>query len=328
MLLSPREKILVAGATGMAGSAICRSLINKGYGDPKKNGRILTPSRKELDLLDLDQVKNWFHNNKPSIVILAAAKVGGIYANSEQPVDFLLKNLKIQNNVIETSWSYGIKRLLFLGSSCIYPKFARQPIKEEYLLESGLEETNEAYAIAKIAGLKLCEALRKQYGFDAISLMPTNLYGPNDNYHPNNSHVMAALIRKFSEAVKNSSKQVICWGTGSPRREFLHVNDLGEAAVFCLENWDPSTNPKTLDINQKPINHLNVGTGEDISIKELAYLVADLTNFKGEIIWDTKKPDGTPKKQLDISKIKNLGWAPKISLTKGIKSTIENYKKM
>ena len=328
MLISPKEKILVAGATGMAGSAICRSLINKGYGDPKKNGRILTPSRKELDLLDPDQVKNWFHSNKPSIVILAAAKVGGIYANSEQPVDFLLKNLKIQNNIIETSWNYGIKRLLFLGSSCIYPKFAKQPIKEEYLLESGLEETNEAYAIAKIAGLKLCEALRKQYGFDAISLMPTNLYGPNDNYHPNNSHVMAALIRKFSEAVKNSSKKVICWGTGSPRREFLHVNDLGEAAVFCLENWDPSTTQKTHDINQKSINHLNVGTGEDISIKELAYLIADLTKFKGEIIWDSNKPDGTPKKQLDISKIKSLGWAPKISLKKGIKSTIENYKKI
>ena len=317
------DKIFIAGSKGMVGSAIKRKLIEKGYGDLKKGGNIFTPPRQELDLVDQLAVENWFKKNKPTVVILAAAKVGGILANSKYPVDFLLTNLKIQTNVIESAWHHKVKRFLFLGSSCIYPKFAKQPIKEEYLLESNLEKTNESYAIAKISGLKLCEAFREQYGFDAISLMPTNLYGPGDNYHPKNSHVMASLIRKFYNAEKESLKEVICWGSGNPKREFLHVDDLGDASVFCLENWDTNSKKAPLDIEGKPINHLNVGTGEDISIKELAYLISDFTDFKGQIIWDKNRPDGTPRKQLDISKIKSLGWAPKISLKKGIENTLK-----
>lgn len=234
------EKIFIAGATGMAGSAICKALFRKGYGH-KNGGVILTTTRKELDLLDSNAVKLWFEVNKPTVVIIAAAKVGGIMANSSYPTQFILDNLKIQNNLIENSWLTGVKRLLFLGSSCIYPKFANQPIKEESLLSGQLEETNQWYGIAKISGIKLCEALRKQYNFDAISLMPTNLYGPGDNYHPQNSHVMASFIRKFYEASINSLPSVTCWGTGSPLREFLHVDDLGDAVVFALENWDPNS---------------------------------------------------------------------------------------
>ena len=320
------EKILIAGSKGMAGSAIHRTLLRNGYGDIKKGGYIFNPTRNELNLLDIFEVQKWFKKNKPTIVIIAAAKVGGIWANAKYPVDFLLENLKIQNNIIETAWQNDIKRLLFLGSSCIYPKFANQPIKEEYLLEGSLEKTNESYAIAKISGLKLCESLRKQYSFDAISLMPTNLYGPGDNYHLENSHVMASLINKFCLAVKNSSKNVICWGSGTPKREFLHVDDLGDAALFCLENWQPSKDNSPKDNIGNPLNHLNVGTGYDITIKELANLIASITNFDGEIIWDKNKPDGTPKKQLDITKIKQLGWEPKIKLINGLKKTIKDYR--
>ncbi len=321
------EKIFIAGARGMAGSSIHRKLLKSGYGNSKIGGSILFPSRKELDLLDIIKVKNWFEKNKPTVVILAAAKVGGILANSNYPLDFLLENLKIQTNLIETAWQNNVKRLLFLGSSCIYPKYSKQPIKEEYLMQGILEETNESYAIAKISGLKLCESLRKQYKFDAISLMPTNLYGPGDNYHFENSHVMASLIRKFCLAKKESKKEVICWGNGSAKREFLHVDDLGDAAVFCLENWQPSLDDSPKDDNGKTLNHLNVGTGNDMSIKELANLIATLTKFNGKIIWDNSKPNGTPKKQLDISKIKGLGWKPKIEITHGLKNTIEEYMK-
>ena len=255
----------------------------------------------------------------PTVVIIAAAKVGGILANSLYPTQFLLDNLKIQNNLIENSWQTGVKRLLFLGSSCIYPKFAHQPINEESLLTGQLEETNQWYGIAKIAGIKLCDALRKQYNFDAISLMPTNLYGPGDNYHPQNSHVMASFIRKFYEASINSSPTVKCWGTGSPLREFLHVDDLGDAVVFALENWDPSSKNAPKDENNNKLTTLNVGTGKDISIKELALKISNLLNYKGKIIWDKSKPDGTPKKLLNIQKIQSLGWDPKISLSEGIK---------
>ena len=316
------EKIFLAGSTGMVGSAIKKALNKLGF---ENESNLLLPSREDIDLSDLGAVDKWFAKNKPSIVILAAAKVGGILANSRYPADFLIKNLKIQTNVIESAWSHGVKRLIFLGSSCIYPKFARQPIKEESLLGHFLEGTNEYYAIAKIAGLKLCESLRKQYGFDAISLMPTNLYGPNDNYHPQNSHVMAALIRKFVKAKKNNLKTVTCWGTGSVFREFMHVDDLADAVIYCLENWHPSNINSPLDSSGNYLNHLNVGTGEDISVKELALKIAHYTNYKGEIFWDTSKPDGTPRKVLDVSRINALGWKAKIKLDTGIKNTIKNF---
>ena len=319
------EKIFVAGASGMAGSAIIRMLKQYGYGQEINNGKIFKPSRKELNLLNFSDVNKWFKINKPSIVIIAAAKVGGIYANANQPTDFLLENLKIQNNLIESSFINEVKRLLFLGSSCIYPKFADQPIKEEYLLNGFLEPTNEWYAVAKIAGIKLCQALRKQHNFDAISLMPTNLYGPRDNYHPTHSHVMASLIRKFCEAKKSGEKIVNCWGTGTPLREFMHVDDLGKSVIFALENWDPQEDNAPLDINGEPLTYLNVGTGKDISIKNLANKVSQIVNFQGEIIWDQSKPDGTPKKQLNIDKIKSMGWSPTIELDDGIKRTVEEY---
>lgn len=323
--ISLQEKIFVAGSRGMVGSAICRALIKNGYGLDSNGGSILTPDKKELDLSNSSSVKDWFDRNKPTITILAAAKVGGILANQTYPTDFLLNNLKIQNNVIESSWQSGVKRLLFLGSSCIYPKFANQPIKEEYLLNGSLEKSNEWYAVAKIAGIKLCQALRKQYKFDAISLMPTNLYGPQDNYHPTESHVMAALISKFCFAKKQSKKYVECWGTGNPLREFLHVDDLASAALFCLEKWDPDKKNSPKDFNGEPLTFLNVGTGNDISIRDLAQKIAQIVGFEGEIIWDKLKPDGTPRKKLDIQKITELGWIPKISLDQGIRETISLY---
>ena len=287
----------------------------------------MAPSRKELDLSDFTSVSAWFKKNKPDVVILAAAKVGGIYANNTYPVDFLLENLKIQNNVIESAWKNDSKRLLFLGSSCIYPKFAEQPIKEEELLKSPLEETNEWYALAKISGLKICQALMNQYGFDAISLMPTNLYGPNDNYDPQNSHVMPGLISKFINAKKKSLDSVTCWGTGQPLREFMHVDDLASAIIFCLEYWCPNDLNAPLDDNGIPLTFLNVGTGSDISIKDLSLLIAEISGFNGKILWDTNKPDGTPKKLLNSNKIKSLGWAPSIQLEEGLKDTIEKFLK-
>ncbi len=323
--ISFSEKIFVAGATGMVGSAIKRKLIHYGYGLSENDGTIFTPTRKELDLLDTEAVNIWMKQNKPTVVILAAAKVGGIYANSSYPADFILNNLKIQTNVIEASMLNGVKRFLFLGSSCIYPKYANQPIEEEELLTKELEQSNQWYAIAKIAGLKLCESLRLQSQFDAISLMPTNLYGPNDNYHPENSHVMPALIKKFLDAESNNISTVTCWGTGSALREFLYVDDLAEAAIFCLEKWDPSAKDAPQDKFGNLLNHLNVGSGKDISIKELATKIAKITNYKGEILWDKSKPDGTPRKLLNIEKITKLGWKPKISLNDGIKKTIKSF---
>ncbi len=310
-LISPADRIYVAGHRGMAGSAICRALVAKGYGEAG-GGALLTAARSELDLLDPVVVANWFALNKPDVVILAAAKVGGIHANATYPADFLLDNLKIQNHVIETAWRSGVRRLLFLGSSCIYPKFAEQPIQEEALLAGPLEPTNAWYAIAKIAGIKLCEALRQQHGFDAISLMPTNLYGPGDNYHPTNSHVMAALIRRFHQAVESNAPSVTCWGTGTPLREFLHVDDLGAACVFALENWCPSSDE---------LQYLNVGTGVDLSIHDLAHLVAKAVGYEGDIQWDSSKPDGTPRKLLDVSKLGAMGWRAAIPLAEGLAKT-------
>ncbi len=323
--ISYKDRIFVAGARGMVGSAICRNLIKRGYGNNKRGGQLLAPNREQLNLQDKKEVEEWFKDNKPSVTILAAAKVGGILANKTYPKNFLLDNLQIQNNVIEASWKFGVRRLLFLGSSCIYPKFCDQPIKEEYLLSGNLEKTNECYAIAKIAGIKLCQALREQYNYDAISLMPTNLYGPGDNYHPSDSHVMAALISKFYKAKKENQKSVLCWGTGNPLREFLHVDDLGNAAVFCLEKWDPNDINAPKDSLGKELSYLNVGTGKDISIFQLAKKISTTIDFRGEIIWDKSKPDGTPKKQLDISQISKLGWNPKIDLDVGILNTINDY---
>ncbi|MCP9802622.1 GDP-L-fucose synthase [Cyanobium sp. T1G-Tous] len=310
-LITPPDSIFVAGHRGMAGSAICRALQRAGYSN------LLTASRAELDLEDGPAVQRWFTEHQPTVVVLAAAKVGGIQANSNYPADFLLDNLKIQTNVIETAWRSGVRRLLFLGSSCIYPKFAEQPIREEALLTGPLEPTNEWYAIAKITGIKLCEALRKQHGFDAISLMPTNLYGPGDNYHPENSHVLPALIRRFHEAAEANAPTVTCWGTGTPLREFLHVDDLGEACVFALEHWQPAPDQ---------LQFLNVGTGVDLSIRQLAETVANATGFRGEITWDTSKPDGTPKKQLDVSRLAALGWRARIPLADGLVDTVAAFR--
>tara|TARA_B100000212_G_scaffold187738_1_gene141638 strand:- start:702 stop:1706 length:1005 start_codon:yes stop_codon:yes gene_type:complete len=320
------EKIFIAGSSGMVGQAIKRTLIKSGYGLDSNGGELLTPNRQELDLLDSVKVKHWFCLNKPTIVILAAARVGGILANLESPTEFILENIKIQNNIIENSWKFGVKRLLFLGSSCIYPKYATQPIIEESLLTGALEETNQWYAIAKISGIKLCEALRKQYNFDAISVMPTNLYGPHDNYHPRDSHVMAALIKKFCDAKKDLLTSVTFWGSGEPFREFMHVDDLASAIIFLLEYWDPNSKYAPLDNKGNPLYILNIGTGEDISLKQLAYKISNLVGYEGEILWDKTKPDGTPRKKLEIRKIKSFGWKPKISLEEGIINTIKNYK--
>ena len=270
-LISPADRIFVAGHRGMAGSAIARRLQKGGYTN------LLTASRAELDLEDPLAVSDWFAAYRPEVVVLAAAKVGGILANDTYPADFLLDNLKIQNHVIENAWRHGCRRLLFLGSSCIYPKLAPQPIQEDSLLTGSLEPTNEWYAIAKITGIKLCHALRRQHGFDAISLMPTNLYGPGDNYHPTNSHVLPALIRRFQEATENGTAEVTCWGSGTPRREFLHVDDLADAAVHCLERWQPGPDDDQF---------VNVGTGTDVTIRELAEQVAQAVGYPGRIAWE------------------------------------------
>jgi GDP-L-fucose synthase len=316
LLITPADRFFVAGHRGMAGGAIVRALQRAGYGDEAQGGALLTAGREELDLLDGAAVAAWFGVHQPTVVVLAAAKVGGIAANSSYPADFLLDNLKIQIHVIENAWRSGVRRLLFLGSSCIYPKFAAQPIREEALLTGALEPTNEWYAIAKIAGIKLCAALRLQHGFDAISLMPTNLYGPGDNYHPTNSHVLPALIRRFHEAAQAKVPSVTCWGTGTPLREFLHVDDLGEACVFALERWQPG--PEELQF-------LNVGTGVDLTIRELAEAVAAATGFAGSLEWDSTKPDGTPKKQLDVSRLAALGWRARIPLAEGLAGTVAEF---
>ena len=319
--INSEQKFAVFGSTGMVGSSILRILLKNGY------KKILYPTRKELNLLDVNSVESWFNEFKPDVVILCAAKVGGIHANNIHPADFILQNLKIQTNVIEISWKFNVKKFLFLGSSCIYPKYAKQPILEEELLNGSLEPTNQWYAIAKISGIKLCEALRKQYGFNAISLMPTNLYGPGDNYDEINSHVLASFIKRFHKAKIEKLETVKCWGTGSPRREFLHVEDLGNAILLVLEKWDIRGDFIPLDKNGEPLSFLNVGTGKDISIKELANLVSEIIGFKGTIKWDESMPDGTPRKLLDIGRLKKLGWSPKINFNDGLKLTIESFER-
>jgi GDP-L-fucose synthase len=283
----------------MVGSAIHRKLREEGF------SKVLGRSRAELDLLDRAAVRAFFEKERPSIVVDAAAKVGGILANNEQPVEFLLQNLTIQNNLIEAAADFGTRKLLFLGSSCIYPKMAPQPISESALLTGPLEPTNDAYALAKIAGIKLCQSYAREYGKNFISGMPTNLYGPHDNYDLHNSHVLPAFIRKVHEAKKNGTKSITVWGTGTPRREFLHTTDLAEACLFLLEHYDEP-------------DLVNIGCGEDVTIRELAETVCDVLGFDGTLEFDTSKPDGTPRKLLDISKIKSLGWSPRISLRDGI----------
>jgi len=305
--MTKSDLIYVAGHRGMVGAAIVRQLQALGF----KN--IITASSSDLDLRRQAEVEQFFATHKPNIVVLAAAKVGGILANSTQKADFLMDNLSIELNVIQSAFKVKVDKLLFLGSSCIYPKFAEQPLKEESLLTGSLEPTNEPYAIAKIAGIKMCETYREQYGANFISCMPTNLYGPGDNYDLKNSHVLPALIRKFHEAKQAGIAQVEIWGTGSPKREFLHVDDLAKACVFLLENY-----------NEKET--INVGTGEDISIKDLALLVKEIVGFEGELVFDTSKPDGTPRKLMNVSKINSLGWQHAIDLKAGITAVYNQVK--
>jgi GDP-L-fucose synthase len=303
-MFTNQSKIFVAGANGMVGSAIVRVLESQGF----KN--IIKKSSKELDLRNQQQVQDFFEKEKPEFVFLAAAKVGGIHANNTYPAKFLYDNLMIQNNVIHAAYLHQVEKLLFLGSSCIYPKFANQPISEDSLLTGSLEPTNEAYAIAKIAGVEMCKFYKKQYNCNFISAMPTNLYGYNDNFDLNNSHVLPALLRKFVEAKKNAAKEVTIWGSGKPMREFLFVDDLATACLFLMENYnDEST--------------INVGTGKDVTILELAKTIQKIVGYSGELVFDASKPDGTPRKLLDVSKINNLGWTHEIELEEGIKLTYQ-----
>ncbi len=301
------SKIYIAGHGGMVGSALERNLRAHGFEN------IVYRTRKELDLCVQQNVNDFFAKEKPEFVFLAAAKVGGIHANNTYRADFIYENLMVQNNVIHAAYKHEVKKLMFLGSSCIYPKLAPQPLKEEYLLTGALEYTNEPYAIAKIAGIKMCESYHLQYGCDFISVMPTNLYGPNDNYDLNNSHVLPALLRKFNDAKENELPAVTVWGTGSPRREFMHADDMADACVYLMNNY---TGEK----------FVNMGVGNDISIKELAHLIAQVVGYNGEIVFDSSKPDGTPRKLMDVSFLHSLGWTHKINLEQGIKSVYEDFK--
>ncbi len=308
--MEKNSKIYIAGHKGLVGSAILRNLKSQGY----KN--LVFKTREELNLLDVSKVADFFKEEKPEYVFDAAAKVGGILANDTYSADFIYENLTIQNNIIHNSYLNGVKKLLFLGSACVYPKICPQPIKEEYLLSGYLEPTNDAYAIAKIAGIKMCQSYNKQYGTNFISVMPTNLYGPNDNFDLNNSHVLPALIRKFYEAKINNLEKVVLWGTGAPRREFLYVDDLADACVFLMNNYNES-------------EIINIGIGADISIKELAEMIKKITGFEGRIEWDLSKPDGTPVRMLDNSRLQSFGWRPQISFEDGLKMTykwfVDNY---
>ena len=304
MQLKKSDKIFVAGHLGMVGSAMLRRLEADGFSN------LAARDSSQLNLINESAVMEFFMDEKPAVVVLAAAKVGGIKANNDYPVEFLLDNLRIQNNVIRSAYQTGVRKLLFLGSSCIYPKLAPQPIPETALLNGPLEPTNEAYAVAKIAGVKLCQAYAREYGANFISVMPTNLYGPNDNFDLETSHALAALLRKAHEAKKRNEKKMIVWGTGTPRREFLHVDDLASACLLLLEKYD---SPEII----------NIGCGEDVSIRDLAELICDVVGFDGELVWDTTKPDGTPRKLLDITRIRELGWQPTIPLRNGIAQTYE-----
>jgi len=302
------SKIFVAGHNGMVGSAIVRKLKELGY------TKIITKSRKELDLINQFQVNQFFHFERPEYVFLAAAKVGGIKANDDFRADFIYENIMIQSNIIKASHDNGVKKLLFLGSTCIYPKMSTQPIKEEYLLTGPLEPTNDAYAIAKISGIKMCQSFNKQYGTNYISVMPTNLYGPNDNYDLNNSHVLPAMIRKFHEAKLEGKNEVEIWGTGTPKREFLYVDDLADACHHLMLNYNDS-------------EIVNIGTGEDVTIAELAVVIKNIVGFEGDIYFNTEMPDGTPRKLSDVSKLKEIGWIYKTSLKEGIQKTYTDYVK-
>ncbi len=304
--MDKNSKIYIAGHRGMVGSAILRKLQKEGYSN------FILKTSGELDLRDQVAVAKFFEAEKPEYVFLAAAKVGGIIANNTYKAQFIYENMMIQNNVIHQSYQNGVKKLMFLGSSCIYPKLAPQPLKEDYLLTGLLEPTNEPYAIAKIAGIKMCDAYRDQYGCNFISVMPTNLFGPNDNYDLQNSHVLPALIRKFHEAKKEGKKEVTIWGTGSPKREFLHADDLADACYYLMQNYDEP-------------GLVNIGTGEDISIKDLAIMIKNIVGYQGELVFDTSKPDGTPRKLMDVSKLASKGWKYKISLEEGIKSVYKEY---
>ncbi|KAJ6828986.1 putative GDP-L-fucose synthase 1 [Iris pallida] len=299
-------KVFIAGHRGLVGSAIHRRLLLLGFTD------LLLASRSDLDLTDQSAVDSFFLQHRPRYVFLAAAKVGGIHANSTFPADFISVNLQIQTNVILSSFRSGVKKLLFLGSSCIYPKLAPQPIPESALLTGPLEPTNEWYAVAKIAGIKTCQAFKIQHGFDAVSAMPTNLYGPNDNFHPDNSHVLPALVRRFHEAKASAAKEVVVWGTGSALREFLHVDDLAEGLVCLMDRYSG-------------LEHVNVGSGKEVSIKELAEMVKEVVGFEGELVWDRTKPDGTPRKLMDGSRMAEIGWAPRIGLREGLEETYKWY---
>ncbi|NOZ79075.1 MAG: GDP-L-fucose synthase [Acidobacteria bacterium] len=303
-LFNVDSRIYVAGHRGLVGSAIVRRLEREGF------TRILTATRDQLDLRDQAAVNYWFKANRPEFVFLAAGTVGGIWANSTRPAEFIYDNLMIHATAVHAAYTYGVRKLLYLGSSCIYPRECPQPMKEEYLLTGPLEPTNEPYAIAKIAGIKLCQAYRRQYGSDFISAMPTNLYGPNDNFDLESSHVLPALIRKFHDAKLEGRRQVTIWGTGAPRREFLHVDDLADACLFIMRNWDE-------DI------HINVGTGQDLTIRELAETVRDAVHPEAELVWDTSKPDGMPQKLLDLTRLHDLGWHHSIELREGIRSTYQ-----
>ncbi len=307
VMIEKNAKIYVAGHTGLVGSAIVRGLIKSGYAN------IITKSHRELDLKSQAETEKFFSLEKPEYVFLAAAKVGGILANDTYPADFIRDNLMIEANIIAAAHKYEVKKLLFLGSSCIYPKLAPQPLREEYLLTGELEPTNKAYAVAKIAGIVMCQSYNKQYGTNFISVMPTNLYGEGDSFDLKNSHVLPALIRKFDDAKKNNLPEVVLWGTGMPKREFLYVDDLALACIFLMDKYDNG------DI-------INIGTGEDLSILELANIVKECVGYNGEIIWDSSKPDGTPRKLLDVSKIQALGWKHSIHLKEGIKRTYDWYK--
>jgi len=306
-MFSGSPKIFIAGHRGLVGSALVRACQAE-----RPDYELLLRTRQELDLLDTPKVQELFHTEKPDYVVFAAAKVGGIIANSHFPADFIYDNLQIQNNVIHAAYKAGVKKLLFLGSSCVYPKLAPQPLKEDYLLSGPLEPTNEWYAVAKIAGIKLSQALRRQYGCHFITAMPTNLYGANDNYDLKSSHVLPALIRKFHEAKKEGASRVTCWGTGSSKREFLHVDDLAAACVFLLENYDEEL-------------IINAGSGSEVTIREPSELVSKVVGFEGDIHWDTSKPDGTPRKLLDTSRLNDLGWTPNIKLEDGIRQTYREY---
>lgn len=306
MLMNKDAKIFIAGHRGMVGSAIHRNLTSLGYFN------IITRTSGELDLRLQERVNEFFEAERPEYVFLAAAKVGGILANNTYRADFIYENIMIQSNVIHSSYATRVKKLMFLGSSCIYPKLAPQPLKEDYLLTGLLETTNEPYAIAKIAGIKMCDAYRSQYGCDFISVMPTNLYGPNDNYDLQNAHVLPSLVRKFHEAKLNNSPEVVIWGTGSPKREFLHADDLASACVFLMNTYSDE-------------GLVNIGTGEDVSISDLALMIKDVVGYEGAIVYDTSKPDGTPRKLMDVSKLSELGWKYTISLKRGLEMVYQEY---